>query len=185
MAGLQRIALTGAMAGAVAACAGGLINFSHVSDGYRPELLSYVAGTGGILTEVSGNPFEAPKAALERRVTESFEASHFGPDFPFFTEAPTGYRSPYRVVVLFSPAPHANGERLCSRPDRPRAPAAKGAVRVLASLCSSDSRISTAAGSLAGVNGPDDPAFGRLMRQVSLNLFPSRSPDRNDRDAFF
>ncbi len=181
----SRLALTCALAGMLAACSGGsLINYSYVSDNYQPYELSYAAGKGGMLTEVVGNPFASGKEALDRRVTKSFEESHFGPELPFFTKAPGEYRSPYRVVVLFNPAPHANGAQLCSRPDRPQGPWGQ-AIGVLASFCASDSRITTAAGSLAGASGPDDPAFQQLMRQVALNLFPPRSNNQNDREVEF
>lgn len=178
---LPRLALSVALAGTLAACGGSLINYSYVSDNYQPYELSYAAGRGGMLTEVVGNPFAADKAALDRSVTRNLEESHFGPELPFFTEAPEGFRSSYRVVVLFNPAPHANGAKLCRDAERPQGEWGQ-AVGVLASFCSSDSRITTASGSLAGAAGPEDPAFQQLMRQVALNLFPPRSNNQNDRD---
>lgn len=184
MSRLARLALTCALTGTLAACGASLINYSYVSDNYQPYELSYAAGKGGMLTEVFGNPFPTGKAALDRSVTRNLEESHFGPELPFFTAAPGEYRSPYRVVVLFNPAPHANGAKLCSRTDRPQGEWGQ-AVGVLASFCASDSRITTAAGSLAGATSPDDPAFQQLMRQVALNLFPPRSNNRSDRDAEF
>ncbi len=178
---LPRLALGLTLAGALAACGGSFINYSYVSDNYRPYELSYAAGKGGMLTEITGNPFAANKAALDRTVTKNLEDSHFGPDLPFFTEPRAENTSPYRVVVLFNPAPNANGVKLCSKAERPQGEWGK-AVGVLASFCSSESRISTASGSLAGASGPDDPAFQQLMRQVALNLFPPRSNNQNDRD---
>lgn len=184
MIGLPRLALTSALAGALAACGGSLVNYSYVSDNYHPYELSYSARKGGMLTEITGNPFPTDKAALDRTVTKNLEDSHFGPKLSFFTEPPGEYRSPYRVVVLFNPAPHANGSKLCSRTDRPQAEWGQE-IKVLASYCSSDSRINTTAGSLAGATGPDDPAFQQLMRQVSLNLFPPAPNNRGDRDSAF
>jgi len=168
---LARLALTCALAGTAAACGKSVIDYSYVSDNYRPFELAYAAGKGGMLTEVVGNPFPTGKEALDLRVTKSFEDSHFGPELPFFTEAPDGYTSPYRVVVLFNPAPSANGVKLCSQADRPQGEWGQ-AVGVIASFCASESRITSVAGSLPGATGPDDPAFQQLMRQVGLNLFP-------------
>ena len=169
----------------LAACSDApVIAYSYVSDSYRPQELSYAAARGGMLTEITGNPFDAPKAALDSRVTETMEQAHFGPELDFFTEPPEGYSSAYRVVVLFNPAPGANGAKLCSDPARPQAKR-DGSVGVLASLCSTDTRINTASGSLAGAPGPDDPAFQDFLRQLSLQLFPPQFQNQNDRDSDF
>lgn len=169
----------------LAACSGmPVIAYTYVSDSYRPQELSYAAARGGMLTEVTGNPFDAPKAALDSTVTTAMEQAHFGPELAFFTEPPEGYSSAYRVVVLFNPALSANGAKLCSSPERPQEERAQeerlSSVGVLASLCSSDTRINTAGGSLTGATGPDDPAFERFMRQLSLELFPLQSPFGRD-----
>ena len=87
-------------------------------------------------------------------------------------------------MVLFNPAPGANGAKLCSDPARPQA-IRDGSVGVLASLCSTDTRINTAGGSLTGATGPDDPAFQSFMRQLSLQLFPPQFQNQNDRDNDF
>ena len=174
----------GGMAAGLAACGGApTIAYTYTSDNYSPRDLGYAAARGGMLTEVTGNPFDAPKAALDERVTRTMEESHFGPELDFFTEPPEGYSSAYRVVVLFNPAPGANGAKLCSSPARPQAQR-EGSVGVLASLCSTDTRINTAGGSLAGATGPDDPAFQHFMRQLSLELFPPQSPFGRDPSDF-
>ena len=174
------------VAGGLAACSGtSRISHTYVSDHYRPQDLGYAAARGGMLTEITGNPFDAPKEALDETVTTAMEESHFGPELDFFTEPPEGYSSAYRVVVLFNPARSANGAKLCSDPARPQEER-QGSVAVLASLCSTDTRINTAGGSLAGATGPDDPAFQHFMRQLSLELFPPQSPmGRDPEDAFF
>ena len=167
-------------AGFLAACAGTpVINYSYTAEHYEPELLGYPASRGGLYTEVVGNPFEADKAALDTRVTEAFEAAHFGPDLDFVTQQPPGH-SGYRVVVLFDPAPHANAARLCSSPDRPQSSRAPGEVGVMASFCLSDSRLTSAVGRIDGAKGPNDPALGRLLAQVGLALFPPAPGPRDD-----
>ena len=164
----------------LAACSGApVIAYTYVSDSYQPQELSYAAARGGMLTEITGNPFDAPKTALDSTVTTAMEQSHFGPELAFFTEPPEGYSSAYRVVVLFNPARNANGAKLCSSPERPQEER-QGSVGVLASLCSTDTRINTAGGSLEDATGPDDPAFAHFMRQLSLELFPARSPFGHD-----
>jgi hypothetical protein len=166
---------------ALSACAGGtpVISYSYVVEHYDPEMLGYPASRGGLYTEVVGNPFKADKAALDTRVTEAFEAAHFGPPLDFVTEKPAADAA-YHVVVLFNPARHANAARLCSSADRPQASRAPGEVGVMAAFCSSGSRISSTVGRVGGAQGPDDPAFGRLLAQVGLSLFPPAPGVRRD-----
>ena len=47
---------------------------------YTPTVLNYAATHGGILTEVTGNPFDAAQEDLEQVITQSMSGSHFGPD---------------------------------------------------------------------------------------------------------
>lgn len=169
-------------AGLLAGCAGTATLPHHfVYDAYRPSYLSYAASRGGLLTEVVGNPFDAPKTAVDDAVTETFGQRAFGPKLDFFTEPPEGYSSAYRVVVLFDPAPGAAPARLCREPAQAQ-DKRPGRVGVLAAFCSGDRRITSAGGSVEGASGPDDPAFRRLMGQVSALLFPSRPGDRSPND---
>lgn len=176
----------GALAVLLPACSQtSLLNHSYLSDNYSPYLLNYAAKRGGMVTEIIGNPFDGSKDMIEQSVTQSFEDHHFGPELDFVatpTAQATGEgREAYRVVVLFNPAPNANSAKLCSDPGRPQAPASDR-VSVLAAFCTTDTRVSSAAGSVGGVSSPDDPAFRKLMEQVALELFPPRSPNRADRE---
>ncbi|MGF1611406.1 MAG: hypothetical protein ACFCUQ_18530 [Kiloniellales bacterium] len=173
-----KIALAAGTAALLAGCAqSASIPHNYVADTYDFTYLGYAAGRGGMLTEVVGNPFDAPKPAVDTAVTETLEASHFGPRLPFFTEPPADYRPSYRTVVLFNPAPGADAARLCGQPNQPQAPR-DGRVGVLAAFCSGSDRINSAGGSVAGAQGPDDPAFRGLLRQVSLALFPVPAADQ-------
>ena len=156
----------------LASCAGQpVISNSHMVEYYKPQMLGYPASQGGMYTEVTGNPFQGGKAALDRRVTEAFEDAHFGPRLAFFTETPADTPA-FKTVVLFNPARNANPERLCTTTDRPEAPPAPGEVRVMGALCNGDTRLTSATGFVTGVEGPDGPAVGRLLRQLGLSLFP-------------
>lgn len=168
----------------LAGCAGQpVVHSAYLADDYETEVLSYAAKQGGMLTEITGNPFAGDGAALSREVTGAFEAAHFGADLPFFTEVPEGYRSPYKVVVLFNPAPGVGAPAVCAGSDRPVLPP-DGRITVLAVFCSAEQRVNSAYGSLRGATGPDDPAFGQLMRQISLQIFPPQEP-RERRDGDF
>ncbi len=167
------LALTAA---SLAACAGQtVITHAKVEEYYEPRLLAYPASRGGMYTEITGNPFQTEKAALDREVTEAFEVAHFGPKLTFFSEVPPEGAPAFRTVVLFNPARNANAKHLCSSPDRPQATYPPGHVRVMGALCNSEARLSEAVGFVNGAKGPDDPAVRRLLRQLGLSLFP-RSP---------
>lgn len=176
-----RIAIGTLLVG-LAGCAGmPQLQDVYLSDSYRFQMLNYAAASGGMLTEITGNPFDVDKAELDQVVTETFTNSHFGPEFGFFTEAPEDYRSPYRTVVLFNAAEGVNAKRLCGGGDREQS-STPGSIRLIAVFCSSDRRISSATGVLGGASGPEDPTFKRLLSQVSYQLFPPYSPVRSDRD---
>ncbi len=164
--------LSVALALPLAACAGQpVISNSHMVEYYKPQMLGYPASRGGMYTEVTGNPFQGDKAALDRRVTEAFESSHFGPSLTFFTEKPADTPA-FKTVVLFNPARNANAERLCTSTDRPEAPPVPGEARVMGALCNGDTRLTSATGFVTGVVGPEDPGVGRLLSQLGLSLFP-------------
>ena len=180
---LTSLAVAAAAASFLAACAASpTLPHNYVYDGYRPAYLGYSADRGGLLTEVIGNPFEAPKTELDTAVTETLSQRSFGPQLDFFTEPPEGYRSAYHVVVLFNPAAEAAPAGLCRNPSQPQT-TRPGEVGVLAAFCSGDRRITSAGGSVAGASGPDDPAFRKLMGQVAALLFPSRPGDRSPNDS--
>jgi hypothetical protein len=161
-----------ALALPLAACAGHpVISNSHMVEYYKPQMLGYPAAQGGMYTEITGNPFQGDKAALDRKVTEAFENSHFGPSLAFFTETPAETPA-FKTVVLFNPARNANAERLCTSSDRPEAPPVPGEVRVTGALCNGDTRLTSATGFVTGVEGPDDPGVSRLLSQLGLSLFP-------------
>lgn len=185
---IGRIACAALIGSVLASCSGPIVRPVYVRNLgslYDPiTSLSYAASRGGMLTEVHGNPFvNVAQEDVDRAVTETLESSHFGPDLPFFTTPPDGYESAYRVVVLFSPAPGAAASKLCSDPDQPTAQR-PGFVDVMVAYCSTDTRLTSTQGSVAGATGPDDPAFRDLMQQIGLVLFPPRIPDANDRGDF-
>jgi hypothetical protein len=175
-----RLALAFAVA-PLAACAGQtVISNGHVEEYYEQRMLAYPASRGGMYTEVTGNPFQTEKAALDREVTQAFEDAHFGPQLTFFTELPADGAPGFRTVVLFNPARNANAQHLCLRPDRPQAQHPPGEVRVTGALCNGDTRLTSATGFVTGAKGPDDPAVRKLLRQLGLSLFPPAPGVRGD-----
>ena len=172
--------------GLLAACAGTpTVLPPTVGPAYGPEIINYSAGKGGMLTEVVGNPFQAPKAELEAAVVEAAEGSHFGQRIPFVLRPPAGYNSPYRVVYAMNPVPGTNPRDLCGGEAQTRQRLPSESDRVSAALCAGDSVISSVRGSVAGPTGPRDPAFRSLIAQLTLAMFPPESPERRDGRGIF
>ncbi|MFQ5776108.1 MAG: hypothetical protein ACE5GS_16425 [Kiloniellaceae bacterium] len=174
-----QITLTVLGASLLAACAGApVVQPADITGTYSPRVLEYIAGRGGMLTEVVGNPFRVPKEEVDAVVIETMARSHFGAKFPFFTEAPEDFASPYRVVVVLDPAPGTSAYTLCAggAETRPRKPAEPN--RVAAAFCAREIVITATSGSIAGPTGPRDPGFVRLIAQISLALFPPIDQER-------
>lgn len=181
-----RLALPFAALFVLAACAGSTSVLPRtVTSGYTPDILNYSAGKGGMLTEVIGNPFAAPKAELDAAVVETAQVSHFGQKIPFFTQAPADYTSPYRVVYAMNPGPNTNGYTLCAGKAESVRRQPKDSDRVYAALCAREVVITAVDGSVAGPLGPRDPAFVQLIAQLTQALFPTSAIERRGRGGRF
>ncbi len=194
---LSHIAATAALGAALTACAaGGIIVQPPNIGSYDPEMLGYAASRGALLTQVLGNPFGLPRQEVEAAVIDSMAGGRVGSRVRFSTRVSAAQASPYRVVVLFNPAPGVQAARLCADSAQPTAqptaqPAAQPAaqptaqptggvsdkLRAMAAFCSNDVVVTSVAGSAAGVLGPNDPAFRSLIRGMVGELFPRRDPD--------
>ncbi len=150
---------------------------------YTPTVLNYAATHGGILTEVTGNPFDAPQEDLEQAVTQSMTGSHFGPRVAFVTTPPEEFSSPYRAVLVFDAAQHHPELKLC-RFDHGINPQTGDKVRVHAALCANESPLTAVSGEVGEASDPGDPRFRQLIRQITVNLFPPFNPDRGSDRGF-
>ncbi len=183
MSAATRLALGATLAAVVAGCADAVIVRTTAVSDYRPSMLNYAASQGAMKTEVIGNPFDGPKEDLDRAVTGGLMRSHFGPNLAFATTVSPDNRSPYRTVLVFNPTLDHTSGNICGAPGR--ATQARGdRIRVLAAFCSADRAVTYTRGSVAGATGPTDARFRALIRQLGLELFPPRDPNRdNDRET--
>ncbi len=155
--------------------------------GYTPTVLNYAATKGGMLTQVVGNPFQqVGRDQLNSEINGVMARSHFGPRVPFISEAPPDFASPYRVVLLFDPVQSITAYQLCTYDGRPPAANPGGSVRVHAALCANEKPLSSVSGQVGGVASPSDPAFQKLIGQMTVLLFPPRrNPGGSRRDSEF
>ena len=171
------------LAGAASACTSTDVVLSPTSyyGAYTPSVLSYSATSGGILVEVVGNPFDAPKADLERSITGAMAGSHFGPQVDFVTTPPEDFRSPYRIVMVFDSTQGYTQAKLCAQTETIQ-PEAGETVKAHAALCAAEQPLTGVNGRVSDVTGPDDPKFGRFIAQMTTNLLPPTNPDRRSGD---
>jgi hypothetical protein len=167
------------LTGAGSACSSSGIVLSPTSyyGAYTPTVLNYAATSGGILVEVVGNPFDVPKADLERAITGAMTGSHFGPAVDFVTTTPEGFRSPYRIVVVFDPTQGYTPSKLC-RQTQYLEPGTGEIVKAHSVLCAGGKALTGLSGRVGDVTGPDDPQFRQLISQITTNLLPPFRPNR-------
>ncbi len=152
---------------------------------WSPNTLGYAAGQGALLTKIRGNPFDAPKDEVDAAITSTMYKSHFGPPVPFVTEAPQGYISPYRVVMVFDPAETISPKELCTGDPKP-SERSEDTIKIAAAFCSRDTFETSVWGRVARTATPEDPEFKALIRQMTTQLFPNRDPnERDNRDEEF
>ena len=152
---------------------------AYVDPSYEPVLLSYASKEGPVYTEVIGNPYGEQSAQVEQIITRSLmEAQFSGRQLDFVTQRPADYRSPFKVVVLFNPAPNADAARICEKSDQPQTAGSAGEVSVMVALCNSDTRVSSIRGFANTSATPDNPAIAQLIRQVAAEIFSPRSIQR-------
>src|SRR5512134_2130359 len=98
------------------ACANAVLSTSSQDISLRTGVLStfaYAAAKGEMNTVVIGNPFDIPKDALERVITETMQGNHYGPRTTFTTTPSPEARSDYRVVMMFDRPRAMNRQELC------------------------------------------------------------------------
>lgn len=150
---------------------------------YDPAMLMYAAKQGGVKVDILGAPFAGREAAVSQTVTSRLAQSVPGVDMPFFTEPPEGFESPFRVVMLFDPAPGTDYQHLCTAPGKGAGDAAATGserLRVAAALCSTNQTITRVRGSVSNVRSPEDDGFADLVGQLGRGLFLPTNPDMNN-----
>ena len=166
---------------AISACSSDTVVLSPTSyyAAYTPSVVNNAAVAGGMMVEVVGNPFDIPKDELESAVTGAMTGSHFGPAVNFLTTAPDGFRSAYRIVILFDPTQNYTENKLCKE-SQSLQPGTGENVKAHAALCAKGSALTGVSGRVGDVTGIDDPKFRRLISQITTNLLPPSNPDRRD-----
>ena len=123
-----------------------------------------------------GNPFPMPADAFARAVEADVQVGLLRPPtHPTLTPGPTA-KDNYELVFVFSPALTLRGDDLCHGRGDQAADGGGGSVRALGAFCVAG-RAETEIIGETQADGPADPHFMNLMRQMMLSLF---RPDVRD-----
>ncbi|NQU62001.1 MAG: hypothetical protein HQ512_12790 [Rhodospirillales bacterium] len=155
------------------ACQGAVIVRAPIPNlNYIVDDFDYASRNGEIRTRVGDDPFGGPHAEFSAKVTKLMYGANVGGDV-VFTSSPQGKGSGrHHVVMLFNPPISADEEDFCGpKVQIPTLPLTN-ALRLVSTFCYEDQMLSTADGQVSGVRSPQSPLFRKLVRQVTLALFP-------------
>ena len=154
----------------------GTIYWRYYDYDYTPiQDISFAGGSGELLTQVLGDPFNLPQDQFDKAVTDAMYGAHFGPP-THFTATPMGsFQRKFAVRLVFDSVYPMSINTICVAP--PQQPPARtrpgnGRVSLSAAFCQ-DVRVLTyleAGGS--GYSGANDPRFTAFIKNVTFNLFP-------------
>ena len=169
--GFQRFCTIIAIGLVLTGCAG-----ATTSPGYRnPDSRGFAQDAmarGPLPVVIQGTPFAQAETRTTQVVLDNMRRALTWTATPQLIADPAlRPTAPFYVVMTFnSGAPDANVQ--CTISPGGGGPQEQGAVRLAASFCGSRELISNTYGRIAGVDGAADPAFARLIGQVTTDLFP-------------
>jgi hypothetical protein len=150
----------------------GSIYWTYYDTSYTPiQDIAMAGGSGQLLTQVLGNPFNLDQEQFDTAVTGAMYGAHFGPATHFTTTPNGSFKRKFYVRLAFD---GAGINSICTSP--PSAPArnkmATGSVTLDAAFCQEGEVLSYLEGGGSGYSGPMDPRFVEFMHEVTFNLFP-------------
>ena len=155
----------------LAGCGGPMTSPTYRSPEARTFAQSAMA-QGPMLVVIQGEPFAHDQERTRDAVLAAMARAMSWTGTPQFTtdaaEAPTA--SLYVVMTFNTGA--IDGNVQCTVPPAGGGPEEDGGVAVSASFCGSRELISNTYGRISTADGADDPAFARLISQVTTDLFP-------------
>lgn len=129
-----------------------------------------------VLVEVRGRPYPADPDAVEEMVTGAMTRAVTWHAQPRFTTKPASAApSDMRIVVTFNPPRGAGGAGNCAGTIAGGAEDGSETVRVLATFCSGGRVLANVEGRVGKVGGEADGRVQALIRQITLDMFQSRT----------
>jgi hypothetical protein len=160
--------------------ASGTIHWTYYDYDYTPiSDISIAGGSGQLLTQILGNPFNVDQEQFDKAVTDAMYGAHFGPA-THFTAAPYGdFKRIYYVRLGFGGDSPLGINTICTIPPAPpeRNAMANGSASLSAAFCQEGRVLTYLEASGSGYAGPSDPRFAEFIRNVTFKLFPPNNPN--------
>jgi hypothetical protein len=158
----------------------GSIYWTYYDTSYTPiQDIAMAGGSGQLLTQVLGNPFNVDQEQFDKAVTDAMYGAHFGPP-THFTTAPLGsFKRIFYVRLGFGGANPLSINTICTIP--PASPqrnaTANGSVSLSAAFCQEGRVLTYLEAGGTGYTGPNDPRFAEFIKNVTFKLFPPNNPN--------
>jgi hypothetical protein len=167
--GFKRFLTTAAlMLPSLGACTGSDVSVSNEDYAVPYDYSEFRAATDGkdFAVAIVGNPFpDLSPEEVSRRLLPVMQTNKPRPRLTFTL----GQQSTYRLIAVFDPASDVTAARACKGDARAGAHLA-GKIVLFAVYCRNDLPMSQAVGRTTATS-PDDPALGRLFRDVFQTVF--------------
>jgi len=180
-------ACTSSSPGSVSSLGSGTVHWTYYDSSYTPiRDISDAGGSGQLLTQIMGNPFNVDQEQFDNAVTDAMYGAHFGQP-THFTAAPAGdFKRIFYVRLGFGGPNPLSINTICTIPPAPpeRNPTANGSVSLSAAFCEEGRVVTYLEASGSGYTGPNDPRFTEFIKNVTFGLFPPKNPTNpNFRDG--
>jgi len=137
-----------------------------------PDTRQFVTTSFPLWVEVQGDPYGAEAEGVDQTITQAMKQAYTWNSAAEFTTDPDKAlgKSP-KVVMTFNGAAGTGAREQCEDRSKGGGPLPGGRVEVVASLCSLGDSLANVRGSIAQSEGPADPNFAALIRQVTRDMF--------------
>ncbi len=165
---------------AIAGCA----NEPLVSPTFRAgDVWTFAQGvmvTGPLLVETRGTPYPDAQSRLDETIVATMkEAITWSADARLTTDPAEAASHSMRVIWTFNSAGGVGGTGQCRNQYQGGGPMEDGRVSVVVTYCDGEDVLSNVGGRLGESQGLSDPAFAKLIRQATGELFRYGGRDRD------
>ena len=167
----------------------GTIYWTYLDTSYTPITdISIAGGSGELLTQILGDPFNVPQQQFDKAVTDAMHGAHFGPATRFTTTPADSFPREFAVRLVFDSFYPTSINTICVVPPQqqppPRTGLSNGSVRLSAAFCQEGRVLTYLEGGGSSYTGPNDPRFEAFIKNVTFTLFPPKNPNNpNFRDG--
>jgi hypothetical protein len=137
-----------------------------------PDTRQFVTTSFPLWVEVRGAPYGAQAEGMDQTITQAMKQAYVWNTAAEFTTDPDKATSrTLKVVMTFNGAAGISSRMQCLDRSEGGEPLPQGRVQVVATLCSEGDALANVRGSVSQSEGPADPRFSALIRQVTRDMF--------------